>query len=50
MVLVDRDIKALVQNGYLISENYKSENLGCVSYDLTIDNIIAASKIFLVLR
>lgn len=45
MVLVDRDIRALVQNGYLISENYKPENLGCVSYDLTIDNVIAEDDI-----
>ena len=45
MVLVDRDIKALVQNGLLISENYKPENLGSVSYDLTIDNIISEEDI-----
>ena len=45
MVLVDRDIKTLVQNGLLISGNYKPENLGCVSYDLTIDNIIAEDNI-----
>ncbi len=45
MVLVDRDIKALVQNGLLISENYKPENLGSVSYDLTIDNIIAEDSV-----
>lgn len=40
MVLVDKDIKKLVQKGLLISENYKPENLGCVSYDLTIGSII----------
>lgn len=45
MVLVDKDIKELVSNGLLISENYKPENLGCVSYDLTINNIIAEDDI-----
>ena len=45
MVLVDRDIKTLVQNGLLISGNYKPENLGSVSYDLTIDNIIAEDNV-----
>ena len=45
MVLVDKDIKKLVQKGLLISENYKPENLGCVSYDLTIGNIIDKEEV-----
>ena len=40
MVLVDKEIEELVNQGLLITHNYKKENLGCVSYDLTIDNII----------
>lgn len=45
MVLVDKDIKKLVQKGLLISENYKPENLGCVSYDLTIGSIIDKEEV-----
>lgn len=45
MILVDKDIKELVSKGLLISENYKTENLGCVSYDLTIDNVITEEGI-----
>lgn len=41
MVLVDKNIKELVEKGLLISSNYNPENLGGVSYDLTINNIIA---------
>lgn len=40
MVLVDKNIKELVEKNTLIVNGYKPENLGCVSYDLTIDNII----------
>ena len=45
MVLIDKQIKELVNEGKLIVTNYKSENLGGVSYDLTIDNIIAEDDI-----
>lgn len=45
MVLVDKEIEELVNQGLLITHNYKKENLGCVSYDLTIDNIIAEDNI-----
>ncbi len=45
MVLVDKEIKELVEKGMLIVENYKPENLGAVSYDLTIDNIISEKNI-----
>lgn len=45
MVLVDKNIKELVSKGLLICENYKPENLGCVSYDLTINSIIAEDDI-----
>ena len=45
MVLIDKQIKELINEGKLISENYNPENLGGVSYDLTIDNIIAEDDI-----
>ena len=45
MVLIDKQIKELVNEGKLIIENYNLENLGGVSYDLTIDNIIAEDDI-----
>ena len=45
MVLIDKQIKELVNEGKLIVTNYKPENLGGVSYDLTIDNIIAEDDI-----
>ena len=45
MVLLDKQIKELVNEGKLIVTNYKPENLGGVSYDLTIDNIIAEDDI-----
>lgn len=41
MILVDKNIKELVEQGLLIVSNYKPEHLGGVSYDLTIDHIIA---------
>lgn len=44
MILVDKDIKKLVNKNFLIVNNYKSENLGAVSYDLTIDNIILENE------
>lgn len=44
MILVDKNIKELVEQGTLIVSNYKPENLGCVSYDLTVDNIIKDDK------
>lgn len=40
MVLVDKNIKELVEKGLLIVSNYKPENLGGVSYDLTLNHII----------
>ncbi len=39
MILVDKNIEELVLKSNLIT-NYNSENLGCVSYDLTIDKIL----------
>lgn len=45
MVLIDKEIKELVNEGKLIVTNYNPENLGGVSYDLTIDNIIAEDDI-----
>lgn len=40
MILVDKNIKELAENGLLIVKNYKEENVNCVSYDLTLDLII----------
>ena len=42
MILVDKQIKELVNNGMLIVSGYDENNLGCVSYDLTIDKIISS--------
>lgn len=41
MILVDKDIKELAERGKLIAEGYEEENVGSVSYDLTIDEIIS---------
>lgn len=40
MILIDKNIRELVEKNMLIVTGYKPENLGGVSYDLTIDNII----------
>lgn len=40
MILVDKNIKELVKNDLLIVNNYNEENVGAISYDLTIDTII----------
>ena len=40
MILVDKDILNLVHSKKLIVENFKKENLGGVSYDLTLDKIV----------
>ena len=40
MILVDKNIKALVANGTLIISGYKEENVNGFSYDLTADVII----------
>ena len=40
MILVDKNIKELAENGLLIVTNYKEENVNCVSYDLTLNSII----------
>lgn len=40
MILVDKNIKALVANGSLIISGYKEENVNGISYDLTADVII----------
>lgn len=44
MVLVDKNIKDLVNKNILIINNYKPENLGSVSYDLTINHIIVENE------
>ena len=40
MILFDKNMRVLIDNIMLIVTNYKPENLGCVSYDLTISDII----------
>ena len=37
MILVDKEIKKLIEDHQLIIAGYCSENLNGVSYDLTID-------------
>ncbi len=44
MILVDKDIKGLASNGLLIAEGYDEANVGSVSYDLTIDEIISENN------
>ena len=39
MYIVDKQIKKMCESGLLITENYNSENVGAVSYDLTVKNI-----------
>lgn len=41
MILVDTDIMKMVKNNKLIVEGYNESNLGSISYDLTIDKVIA---------
>lgn len=41
MILVDKQIRELINNGMLIINGYNEDNLECVSYDLTIDKIIS---------
>lgn len=40
MILTDRDIKAYSQQGMLIAEHFNPNNVGSISYDLTIDKIL----------
>lgn len=40
MILTDREISELVGSGKLIVEGYDPDNLGGVSYDLTVDTIV----------
>lgn len=44
MILVDKDIKKFVSQGKLIKEGYKEENVGAISYDITIDTILAHNE------
>lgn len=39
MYIVDKQIKKMCEIGLLIAENYNPENVGAVSYDLTVRNI-----------
>lgn len=41
MILTDKDIKALVESNKLIIEGYDEKNVGSISYDLTIGEIIS---------
>ena len=44
MILVDKNIRKKVEQENLISENYNENNLNCVSYDLTVDKILAENS------
>ena len=44
MILVDKEIQKMVQNGKLIKEGYEPSNLNSMSYDLTVDTVIVADK------
>lgn len=40
MILIDRNIKELVNNGELIITGYEESNVNSISYDLTIGSIV----------
>lgn len=44
MILVDKDIKQLVAHNQLIVDGYEEENVGSISYDLTVEEIISGSE------
>lgn len=44
MILVDKDIKRLVADNQLIVDGYEEDNVGSISYDLTVDEIISGSE------
>lgn len=44
MILVDKEIKDLVGKGFLIAQGYEEANVGSISYDLTIDEIISENN------
>ena len=44
MFLVDKEIKELCKNNKLIVENYQEENVGAVSYDITVKDVIALDE------
>lgn len=44
MILVDKDIKKLVKENNLINTAYKEENVGCVSYDITLESVLLEDK------
>lgn len=43
MILVDKNIKQLAENGMLILTNYNEENVNSMSYDVTIDSFVNSS-------
>lgn len=44
MFLTDKQIKKLCKDNKLIIENYQEENVGAVSYDLTVKDVIAVDE------
>lgn len=44
MILVDKNIKSLCNDGKLISSGYKEENVNCISYDLTIGDFLSSNE------
>ena len=44
MTLTDHQIKAYGSNGQLITQNYREDQVNCISYDLTISSFIPAPK------
>lgn len=45
MILTDKDIKAYSQQGMLITEHFDPDNVGSISYDLTIDKILVHDEV-----
>ncbi len=43
LFIVDKKIRTMCENGELIIENYSPENIGAISYDLTVQNILVSN-------
>ena len=44
MILVDKNIKDLSEQGFLISSGYESKHINSISYDLTLGEFLNTDK------
>ena len=49
MFIIDKQIKEMCEQRKLIAENYNSDNVGSVSYDLTVEYILSLIHILIYL-